>query len=219
MLKTIISSSLNPNRLMIFLHGYGADAQDLVGLFPYFEKELSDTLFVSIDSPFPCDVFPSGRQWYPLGEGDRLGFHTQNAEVIQRFIQRTKSVREDVLKQLEETIDSLSEKYKIKSKNIIIAGFSQGAGLGLAISQQIPIGSVISYSGLLFPPYKGDTPLLMFHGTADSVLPFSYAESIREKIEKERSITFVEMPNEDHTIPLSAIEKSIEWIKNTCGKN
>ncbi|MHA1550178.1 MAG: alpha/beta hydrolase [Alphaproteobacteria bacterium] len=219
MLKIIKSNCAKPNRLMIFLHGYGADAQDLAGLFPYFEKELSGTLFVSIESPFACDVFPAGRQWYPLGDGDRLGFHTQNAEVIQRFIQRTKSIRESVLKQIEETVSFLSEKYKIQSKNIIIAGFSQGAGLGLALSQQFSVGGIISYSGLLFPPYSGKTPLIMFHGTADSVLPFSYAQSIKDKIEKEHPLTFIEIPNADHTIPLSAIEKSIEWIKNTCAKN
>ncbi len=214
MLKAILEIPENPKQMIVFLHGYGADANDLAGLFPYYKNDIPDAILVSIESPFPCEVFPSGREWYPLDDAMRIGFHTQNKEQINQTLLQTKSKRESAISDLENTIKSLSEKYKIPLENIFIIGFSQGAGIGLAISQQLKIGGVVSFSGLLFSSFEGNVPLLMFHGESDSVLPFSYALKVKNEIEKVRKLEFIAMPNTEHTIPMSAIKKSIEWIKS-----
>ncbi len=214
MLKTILDIPKNPKQMIVFLHGYGADANDLAGLFPYYKNNFPNALLASIESPFPCEVFPSGREWYPLNDETRLAFHTQNKEQINQTLLQTKSKREFALNGLENTIKTLAEKHGVLLENVITAGFSQGAGVALALSQKIKIGGVISFSGLLFPTFEGDIPLLMFHGEDDSVVPFSYALSIKNEIEKVRKLEFIAMPNTEHTIPMSAIEKSIEWIKN-----
>lgn len=212
-LKTIKYIPSDPKRMVVFLHGYGADANDLAGLFPYFKDQLSDAVLVSIESPFVCDVYAGGRQWYPLDDAMRIGFHTQNETAIDATLSKTMDVREVVLKELKNTVEALAKAYRIDPQNIILTGFSQGAGMALALSLMIDVAQVISYSGLLFPPYEGNTPLLMFHGESDSVLPFSYAQMVKEKIEKVRHLNFVPLRHTDHTIPMEAIEKSIEWIK------
>lgn len=213
MLKIIKYIPENPRRMVVFLHGYGADANDLAGLFPYFKDALSDAILVSIDSPHACDVYPVGKQWYPLDDVMRIGFHTQNEEAISESLSQTQQVREAVLIELSETVKTLVMKYGISSENIILTGFSQGAGMALALSQIMDVGGVVSYSGLLLPPYEGDIPLLMFHGESDSVLPFSYAQMVQKKVANMRDVMFISYSHTDHTIPMAAIEKSIEWIK------
>ena len=52
-----------PRRLVMFLHGYGADGQDLLGLAPYWAQALPDCAFVSPDAPFPCEM-GFGWQWF-----------------------------------------------------------------------------------------------------------------------------------------------------------
>src|SRR5580658_7979289 len=51
-----------PKRLVILLHGLGADGNDLIGLAPYWAPALPDAEFVSPNAPFPCDM---ARHGYP----------------------------------------------------------------------------------------------------------------------------------------------------------
>ena len=53
-------------RLVILLHGIGADGNDLIGLAPAWADMLPDTVFVSPNAPFPCDMAPYGHQWFSL---------------------------------------------------------------------------------------------------------------------------------------------------------
>ena len=57
-------------RLVVFLHGYGADGNDLIDIGRAWSKLLPDTAFVSPHAPYPCDQSPYGRQWFPLSSGD-----------------------------------------------------------------------------------------------------------------------------------------------------
>src|SRR5208337_4753451 len=53
-----------PLRLVILLHGLGADGNDLIGLAPYWPRLLPNAEFLSPNAPFPCDMAPHGYQWY-----------------------------------------------------------------------------------------------------------------------------------------------------------
>src|SRR4029079_8469124 len=53
-------------RLVVFLHGYGADGNDLIDLGRAWQGLLPDTAFVSPDTPEPCGQSPAGKQWFPL---------------------------------------------------------------------------------------------------------------------------------------------------------
>src|SRR5580700_11798229 len=55
-----------PKRLVILLHGLGANGDDLIGLAPYWAPLLPDAEFLSPDAPFPCDMAPYGRQWFSV---------------------------------------------------------------------------------------------------------------------------------------------------------
>src|SRR4051794_35530163 len=55
-----------PRRLVVLLHGLGADGNDLIGLAPLFAQVLPDAEFVAPNAPFPCDMGPYGHQWFSL---------------------------------------------------------------------------------------------------------------------------------------------------------
>ena len=54
--------------LVILLHGYGADGNDLIGLAPILSNQLPHVEFISPNAPFPCERSPFGRQWFSLGD-------------------------------------------------------------------------------------------------------------------------------------------------------
>src|SRR6267143_1019871 len=58
------ASGGKPNRLVILLHGLGADGNDLIGLAPYWAPLMPTAEFVSPNAPFPCDMAPYGYQWF-----------------------------------------------------------------------------------------------------------------------------------------------------------
>src|ERR1700736_2148828 len=55
-----------PRRLVILLHGLGADGNDLIGLQQYWGPLVPDAEFISPNAPFPCDMAPYGYQWFSV---------------------------------------------------------------------------------------------------------------------------------------------------------
>src|SRR6478736_3445505 len=53
-------------RLVVFLHGYGADGNDLIDLGRQWQGLLPDAAFASPHAPEPCAGAPYGRQWFAL---------------------------------------------------------------------------------------------------------------------------------------------------------
>ena len=67
---TLPAASGTTKSVVILLHGYGADGNDLIGLAPHLARALPDTAFYSPNAPFPCEMSPFGRQWFSLAEYD-----------------------------------------------------------------------------------------------------------------------------------------------------
>src|SRR6185369_2401799 len=57
-----------PRHLVVLLHGFGSDGNDLIGLAPHWAAVLPDTEFVSPNAPFPCEMGPFGHQWFSFGD-------------------------------------------------------------------------------------------------------------------------------------------------------
>src|SRR4051794_20413449 len=55
-----------PRRLVVFLHGYGADGNDLIDIGRQWQEDMPDAAFMSPHAPEPCAGAPYGRQWFPL---------------------------------------------------------------------------------------------------------------------------------------------------------
>jgi phospholipase/carboxylesterase len=150
-------------RLVIFLHGLGADGNDLLSLAPMLD--LPDTHFASPNAPYPCDFGGGGYQWFSLLDRDptRILPEIRRAEPI-----------------LNAYIDAQMAKHQLAAKDVALIGFSQGSMMSLHTAPRRAelIAGVVGISGALFgaellaTEIKSRPPICLIHGTHDEVVPF-----------------------------------------------
>ena len=155
-----------PARIVLLLHGYGADGDDLIGLAPAWAPAMPDALFVSPHAPFPCEGAPFGRQWFGLhGRGDALrlaGLRAASA-MVDGFI------------------DDLLAETGLAPSALILAGFSQGTMLALHTGPRRarPLAGILGYSGRLLAPEllereaQSWPPVALVHGERDELVPYA----------------------------------------------
>ena len=54
--------------LVIFLHGYGSDGEDLIGLVPVLQEAMPNTAFIAPNGPAHCEMGGPGYQWFSIGQ-------------------------------------------------------------------------------------------------------------------------------------------------------
>lgn len=158
------ASGGKPQSLVILLHGYGANGDDLIGLAPPFSQVLPNTEFLSPNAPYPCEGNPfGGLQWFEVwqAEGvDRLAEVRNGAAIVNAFI------------------DQELEKRGLTDDQLILCGFSQGTMLSLHVGlrRRKPCAGILGYSGRLeSPEILADEitvrpPVMLIHGEEDPML-------------------------------------------------
>lgn len=194
--------------MVMFLHGLGANGQDLIGIAQYWKQALPDTLFVSPDAPFPCDMaygMPNSYQWFSLQSRDP----------------------QDMLKGAEEAtpilnsyIDSLLQKYDLKEENLALVGFSQGTMMSLYVGlrREKQLAGIVGYSGALIGnPNEAKTkpPVHLIHGEADGVVPVTAYHMARKELEKAGfTVSGHTAPSLDHGIDNDGIESGLGFLES-----
>ena len=157
-----------PRSMVVFLHGYGADGADLLGLADPMAPHLRNTVFVAPDAPEPCSGNPFGRQWFPipwLDGSSELAAATGLARSAQ---------------DLDGFLDARMKDEKIDAQHVALVGFSQGSMMALHVAprRDVACAGVVSFSGRLLQPEalvadaKVKPPILLIHGDADPMVPF-----------------------------------------------
>ena len=155
--------------LVIFLHGYGANGNDLLGLADQLSEHLPDTVFLAPDAPETCSVNPGGFQWFPIPWIDG-----STEEESERGLLRATEDLQMFIKQ------SMEEEGVSEAETILI-GFSQGTMMALHVGPRMvdSILGIIGFSGRILNPEslledcKSKPPTLLIHGDQDDVVPFS----------------------------------------------
>ena len=155
--------------LVIFLHGYGANGNDLLGLAAQLSEHLPDTVFLAPDAPETCSVNPGGFQWFPIPWID--GSTEEESE--RGLLRATEDLQMFITQSMEE--EGLSE------AETILIGFSQGTMMALHVGPRMvdSILGIIGFSGRILNPEslledcKSKPPTLLIHGDQDDVVPFS----------------------------------------------
>ncbi|MEM6848574.1 MAG: alpha/beta fold hydrolase [Pseudomonadota bacterium] len=149
-----------PSSLVVLLHGYGADATDLIGLADVLGRAVPGAEFVSPNAP---GFTPhGGREWFPLSA-------TRDPSDYVRGVQSAGP-------QLQDYLTAELERTGLTESDMALVGFSQGTMMTLhaAYRRDRPIAAVVGFSGL--HAEEGDAPVhpcptLLVHGTSDQVLP------------------------------------------------
>ena len=153
--------------LLLLLHGYGSNKEDLFS----FADELQDELLI-ISAEAPHEMGFGGYAWYAIN------FDAMNGK-FSDLDQAKKSI--DIIANF---IDEIKEKYQTNPNKTFILGFSQGAILSYSLSFFYPnkVQHVVALSGYInqeLLPKEISTALktdyYCSHGTVDQVLPIEWA--------------------------------------------
>ncbi len=165
--------------LVVLLHGYGADAADLIGLADPLAPHLPTTAFVAPDAPEPCRVNPAGRQWFPIPWMDGAS----QEEAGRSFLRSAEM--------LDAFLDAVIAQEGLTPAAAMLLGFSQGTMMALHVAPRRaePVAGIIGFSGRLLAPERLQTearvkpPVLLVHGDADEVVPFASLAESRKALE------------------------------------
>ena len=171
--------NIAPSKLVVMLHGYGSNKDDLITLSPELSNFLPGALFVSPDAPFCFEGMPNSeaKQWFSL-------------------LDRSKNALIDEMKMAENYIvDFISaqlNKYNLSEDDLCLLGFSQGTMLSLYLIMQSLVTPklVVGYSGRLFGnnwkcgnKHK-KTKVMLIHGKEDDIVTVEDMLSTTEELKK-----------------------------------
>ncbi|KEJ89545.1 alpha/beta hydrolase [Sulfitobacter donghicola] len=153
--------------VVVFLHGYGANGADLLGLADPLSEHLPDTLFVAPDAPETVVGMPNAYQWFPLPWLDGSSEEESARGMAQ------------AVDDLNAYLDALMVDEDVLPEQVVLFGFSQGTMMALHVSarREDAVGGVVAFSGRLFSPETladevvSRPPVLLIHGDQDDVVP------------------------------------------------
>jgi phospholipase/carboxylesterase len=155
-------------QLVVFLHGYGADGNDLIEIGRAWQPMLPNAAFVSPHAPRPCGQAPMGREWFPLtfrNPDERWTGVNAAAPVLEAFL------------------DAELARHGLAPSALALVGFSQGTMMALHVGlRRATPAAIVGYSGMLV--LEGDSdlegyarqvrarpPVLLLHGDQDELIP------------------------------------------------
>lgn len=163
------AASGKARNLVVFLHGYGADGNDLIDIGRAWQGLLPNTAFVSPHAPNPCGQSPMGREWFPLT------FRDPN----ERWVGVNAAAPA-----LDTSLDAELKRRDLPPSALALVGFSQGTMMALHVGlrRAVSPAAIVGYSGMLVLPEDPDPdsfaaeitsrpPVLLVHGDADQVVP------------------------------------------------
>lgn len=149
--------------LVVLLHGYGANGEDLYDIAESWAPFLPDVAFVSPHAPQACPMVPGGRQWFPLtmrDESERWTGVVAAGPDLERFLAAE------------------LERCNVAPDRLVLVGFSQGTMMALHVGlrREVAPALIVGYSGYLagaehLGEISAKPKVLLVHGTADQVLP------------------------------------------------
>ncbi len=155
--------------IVVFVHGYGADGGDLLGLADPLAAHLPNTVFVAPDAPEKCSGNPFGFQWFPIPWLDGSSEAAAAAGLASSSVL------------LNAFLDARLADEDLAPEAMALVGFSQGAMISLHVAPRRPrsLAGVVAISGRLLVPDNlmaeatVKPPVLLVHGDADPVVPFA----------------------------------------------
>jgi phospholipase/carboxylesterase len=169
----LAAKSQRTQQLVVFLHGYGANGNDLVAIGKQWRTLMPGAAFVAPNAPEPCGQIPGGRQWFRLTMRD--------PEERWTGVNKARPA-------LDAFLDAELDRHGLDDSKLALVGFSQGTMLALHAGlrrARVP-AAILGYSGELVLPEESEhhqdetitskpagkfPPILLIHGSDDEVIP------------------------------------------------
>jgi phospholipase/carboxylesterase len=178
---------------VVFLHGYGADGNDLIDIGRAWQNLLPDTAFVSPHAPHPCGHASVGREWFPLtfrDPNERWNGVNAAAPALNAFL------------------DAELKRRNLPASALALVGFSQGTMMALHVGLRrgVAPAAIVGYSGMLVVPEDVDPdkfaaeirskpPVMLIHGDQDQLIP------VQALLHAAQGLAALEVPVQFHVSP------------------
>jgi phospholipase/carboxylesterase len=181
-------SNQAPGGLVVLIHGYGSNGDDLISLARMIQPALPHVAFVAPNASSRIPRMAAAYQWWPIDTfsmAERAAGAASAAPALDAFI----------TEELERT--------GLSADRLVLAGFSQGTMMALHVGlrRAEPVAGILGISGMLVAPdvlkdeIRSRPPVLLIHGTADDVVPFRSMELASA------ALSTVDVPVETHVSP------------------
>lgn len=196
-----------PTKLVILLHGYGSNGDDLIGLAQHWAPGLPDVQWVSPNAPDPVPGAPNGYQWFEISQLDP---------------QRIRAGAEMAAPIIDAFIDQELARYRLEPGDLVLSGFSQGCMLSLQTGLRRPqqLAGILGYSGALpggetlKDEMQSKPPVMLVHGDQDPVLPMPFMLDAAEAIAAAgHAAEFHISPGVPHSIGQDGLEWGLDFLK------
>lgn len=194
--------------LLLLLHGFGSNEDDLFSLAPYLDERL---LIVSARAP--VTLAPMSYAWFSLGFApEGVIINTEEAESSRQAIKRF----------IGEAVDY----YQADPDAVYLMGFSQGAMMSLAVSLTFPgtAAGVVAMSGRILPqvidmiPDRDaliGLPVFVSHGTKDVVLPIHHARDTKARLSELPLDMIYREYDMGHEVSVESLRDITTWLSGT----
>ena len=207
---TIIKSEKDEpiNQVVILLHGYGGDGNDISMLTLNWKRFLPNTVFLCPDGPEKCAINPTGYQWFDLTNDnpDYILEQSKKAELkLQKFIQEVKN------------------EYNLKNSQVCLSGFSQGCmmSINLGLTNNENYNCIVGFSGKIINQKDlvnrktSSTKMLLMHGDRDAVVSPTFLLEAKDFLIRNNVEVETKMINDcEHHIPVQASSAALKYIKS-----
>jgi thioredoxin 1 len=194
-------------RVLLLVHGWGADERDLGGVLPYLDPE---GRFLAVLPRGPVAA-PPGFGWFDIANVQPG--HVADATFV------------SALDELDDLLDAVCAEHELERSRAVVGGFSQGGALALALalrrSERAHPAGVLAFSAYL-PDVDGvdldwaaaqSIPVLVQHGTEDPLIPVDVGGRALARTLMDHGVptTYSEYPM-GHSVAIGGLEEAHTWL-------
>ena len=192
---------------VILLHGYGGDGKDISMLSLNWKRHLTNTIFLCPNGHEPCQINPSGYQWFDLTKDDPKYILNETIKAE---------------KKLNQFIDEVKIKYNLENDKICLSGFSQGCmmSINVGLSEKEKFAGIIGFSGKIINRNELNNRILskpstlLIHGDQDEIVPPVNLLEAKDFFERNKiDITTKMLKGCGHNIPVEASSLGLTFLK------
>ena len=205
--KTVNAPDGKAKHLIITVHGYGANADDLLGLASPIQSQFPDIAISAPNAPEKLDMVPGGYKWWDIEDRTPAIMYagvSANADAMNAYI------------------DEQMAEHGVDESNTVLLGFSQGTMLALHVGlrRKKQLAGIIGFSGALietpteFPNHvQSRPPVLLVHGQADQMVAWQATMAAADILNaNDIAVNTVIVPHVTHTIDPVGFNEAMDFL-------